>query len=138
MGHRLSQHIHGLAYTNRCWYITQLLQGLRPYTVRNVGSLLVIREKSNVSNSRACEIIGLTWFVSISFGDNTNEVWRSETEKTAFVKLCVCSAFKLCELPCSFIVGVEWIPGASYILTRKVLGPGIQQLRPLRRAGGLQ
>ena len=73
-----------------------------------------------------------------SFGDNANEVWRSETEKTAFVKLCVCSAFKLCELPCSFIVGVEWIPGASYILTRKVLGPGIQPLQPLRTAGGLQ
>ena len=61
-----------------------------------------------------------------------------EVEKTVFVKLCFCSFPKLCELSCSFLVGVEWIPEAGCMFSRKVLGPGIQPLQRLRRAGGLQ
>ena len=37
-----------------------------------------------------------------------------------FVKLYFCSTSKLCGLPSSLLVGVERIPGAGYILTRKV------------------
>ena len=58
--------------------------------------------------------------MSVSFVDETNKVWRIETEKTVFVMLYFCSSFRLCGLPCSFLVVVEWIPGAGYILTRKV------------------
>ena len=67
---------------------------------------------------------------------NTNEVRCSEIEKTVFVTLRFCAFPKHCGLPCSFLVGVEWIPRAGCILTRKVLGPGIQPLRRLRGAGG--
>ena len=61
-----------------------------------------------------------------------------EVEKTVFVKLCFCSFPKLCELSCSFLVGVEWVPRVGYSLTRKVIGPDIQPLPPLRRENGLQ